>query len=119
MDITKKFNKVKKGDNPALGNFVRYYLHQNKVEMKTISDGLDVRYTTLNTYLKNTSFQFTILWRISKIVNYNFLMDLGEWLGIPFETKAEKALKEQIEIIQKENQDLKKENELLREILKR
>jgi hypothetical protein len=29
-------------------------------------------------------------------------------LGIPFETKTEKALKEQIEILQKENQDLKK-----------
>ena len=119
MIKTQKFKVVKKGDNPALGNFVRYYLHQNKVEMKTVSDGLGVHYNTVNKYLKNTSFQFTILWRISKIVNYNFLMDLGEWLGIPFETKAEKALKEQIELLQKENQDLKKENELLRELLKR
>ena len=119
MNITKKFQVVKKGDNPALGNFVRYYLHQNKIEMKTVSDGLGVHYNTVNKYLKNTSFQFTILWRISQIVNYNFLMDLGEWLSIPFETKVEKALKEQIELLQKENQDLKKENELLRELLKR
>jgi transcriptional regulator with XRE-family HTH domain len=119
MIKTKKFQVVKKGDNPALGNFVRYYLHQNKVEMKTVSDGLGVHYNTVNKYLKNTSFQFTILWRISQIVDYNFLMDLGQWLGIPFETQAEKALKEQIETLQKENHDLKKENELMREILKR
>ncbi|PDS22679.1 transcriptional regulator [Flavobacterium branchiophilum] len=119
MNITKKFRVVKKGDNPALGNFVRYYLHQNQVAMKTVSDGLGVRYSTLNNYLKNTSFQFTILWRMSQIVNYNFLMDLGEWLGIPYETKAEKALKEQIASFEKENQALQKENELLRELLKR
>ncbi len=48
MIKTQKFKVVKKGDNPALGNFVRYYLHQNKVEMKTISEGLGVHYNTVN-----------------------------------------------------------------------
>ncbi len=117
MIKTKKFKVVKKGDNPALGNFVRYYLHQNKVEIKTVSDGLGVHYNTVNKYLKNTSFQFTILWRISKIVNYNFLMDLGEWLDIPFETKAEKALKEQILEKEATIEKLQNEIEILRSVL--
>ena len=34
---------------------------------------------------------------MSQIVNYNFLMDLGEWLNIPYETKAEKVLKAELE----------------------
>ena len=119
MDLKKKYRVVKKGDNPALGNFVKYYLQQNKIEMKTVAQGLDVNYNTLNKYLKNTSFQFTILWRISKIVNYNFLIDLGQWLNIPFETKAEKELKTQLKTLQQENRDLKRENELLKELIKR
>lgn len=119
MNLTKKYTTIKKGDNPALGNFVRYYLHQNKIEMKTVSDGLGVHYNTLNKYLKKSSFQFTILWRMSKILNYNFLIDLGQWLDIPFETKVEKELKAQIETLKQENRDLKRENDLLREIVKR
>jgi hypothetical protein len=117
MNITKKFNIVKKGDNPALGNFVKYYLQQNKVEMKTVSDGLGVRYSSLNGYLKNTSFQFTILWRISQIVNHNFLMDLGEWLGIPYETKAEKNLKNQLLEQEKTIEKLQNEIDILRSVL--
>jgi len=119
MNITKKFSIVKKGDNPALGNFVRYHLHQNKVDMKTVSDGLGVRYSTLNGYLKNTSFQFTILWRMSQIVNHNFLIDLGEWLGIPFETKAEKALKTQMLEQEKTIEKLQNEIDILRSVLQK
>ena len=118
MELKKKYQTVKKGDNPALGNFINHYFYTHKIKKSPISKALGVNYGTFNSYLKNTSFQFTILWRISQIVNYNFMMDLGEWLGIPYETKAEKALKEQLESLQKENQALQKENELLRELLK-
>ena len=46
-------------------------------------------------------------------------MDLGEWLGIPYETKAEKALKAQL-LEQAENiEKLKNEIEILRSVLKR
>ncbi len=119
MDISKKFRIIKKGDNPALGKFVRNYFRQNRINTKTVSEGLGVHYNTLNAYFKNTSFQFTILWRISKLVNYNFLIDLGQLLDIPFETKAEKDLKTEIENLKQENNLLKQENNLLREIVKR
>ena len=46
-------------------------------------------------------------------------MQLGEELNIPYETKAEKELKTQLENLQLENRDLKRENELLKDILKR
>ena len=76
-----------------MGNFINYYLHTHKLKKKDLAAGLDVSYNTFSRYLSQTSIQFTILWRISKILNYNFLMDLGEWLDIPYETKAEKELK--------------------------
>ena len=46
-------------------------------------------------------------------------------LAVPFvvyrsdETKAEKELKQQLQNLHQENRDLKRENELLKEILKR
>lgn len=51
---------------------------------------------TLNRYFKQSSFQFAILWRILQAVQHNFLMELGERLAIPYETKAEKELKAQL-----------------------
>ena len=97
MNLSKKFTVVQKGDNPALGNFVHYYLHTNHIASSKVCSGLKVSKQTFNRYLKQNSFQFTILWRMSQIVNYNFLMDLGEWLNIPYETKAEKVLKSELE----------------------
>ena len=97
MDLGKKFNRVKKGDHPALGNFINYHLVTHKCKKKDLASGLDVSYNTFSRYLSQTSIQFTIVWRISQILNYNFLMDLGEWLAIPFETKKEKELLQELQ----------------------
>lgn len=119
MNLSKKYLIVKKDDHPALGNFIHHYLFTHKIKKTPISNALGISYNTFNKYLKNTSFQFTILWRISKIVNYNFLMDLGEWLKIPYETQAEKTLKNEVETLQQELLNLKRENELLKDLMKK
>lgn len=107
MDIKKEFLQKRDNDPPALGNFVHYYIYNNKIKKKKVSDFLNVLPTTLNNYFKKSSLQLIIVWRISQVVEYNFLMDLGERLGIPYETKGEKELKvqlaekdKQIEILQ-------------------
>ena len=118
MDLKKRFTTVKEGDHPALGNFINYHLHIHHIKKKYIAAGLDVSYNTFGRYLSHTSIQFTILWRISKIVNYNFLMDLGEWLAIPFETKREKELLQQLNEKDKEIDTLKIEIGIYRQIHK-
>ena len=118
MDLSKKFNKVKTGDHPGLGNFINYYLHTHKLKKKDLAAGLDVSYNTFSRYLSQTSIQFTILWRISKILNYNFLMDLGEWLDIPYETKAEKELKQQLKEKEEAIYTLKTQLEVFKKIHK-
>lgn len=102
-----------------MGNYIKWHLESNKIKKKSVSDFLNVQAITLNRYFKQSSFQFSILWRISLAVKHNFLMQLGEELNIPYETKAEKELKTQLENLQQENRDLKRDNELLRDILKR
>ncbi|WP_293890109.1 transcriptional regulator [Flavobacterium sp.] len=97
IDLQKKFLKTRKDDPPKLGNFIQFYIEENKIKKKSVSDALDVLPTTLNQYFKQPSFQFAILWRISHAVKHNFLMELGEkWLKIPYETEKETALLEQL-----------------------
>jgi hypothetical protein len=119
MNLKKKFLEKRENDPPSLGNFINWHFQQNKIKKKSISDFLGVIPTTLNGYFKQSSFQFAILWRISQAAQYNFLMDLGERLAIPYETEKEKELTAQIENLKQENSHLKRENTLLRDIVKR
>ena len=97
IDLQKKFLKKRDNDPKNLGNYIQWHIEQNKIKKRSVSDALGVLPTTLNQYFKQPSFQFSILWRISLAVKHNFLMELGEQLNIPYETKAEKALKAQLQ----------------------
>lgn len=92
----KRYLKKRKDDPKPLGNYIQWHIEQNKIKKSSVSKYLDITPTSLNQYFKQTSFQFSILWRISLAVKHNFLMELGEQLNIAYETKAEKALKAQL-----------------------
>ena len=119
IDSQKRYQKKRDNDPKHLGNYIKWHLESNKIKKQSVSDFLNVQAITLNLYFKQSSFQLSILWRISLAVKHNFLMQLGEELNIPYETKAEKELKTQLELLKQENRDLKRDNELLRDILKR
>ena len=97
IDLQKKFLKKRDNDPKNLGNYIQWHIEQNKIKKRSVSETLGILPTTLNQYFKQPSFQFNILWRISLAVKHNFLMELGEQLGIAYETKAEKALKAQLQ----------------------
>lgn len=97
IDLQKKFLKKRDNDPKNLGNYIQWHIEQNKIKKRSVSETLGILPTTLNQYFKQPSFQFNILWRISLAVKHNFLMELGEQLGIAYETKAEKALKVQLQ----------------------
>ena len=97
IDLQKKFLKKRENDPKNLGNYIHWHIMQNKIKKRSVSDALGVLPTTLNQYFKQPSFQFSILWRISQAVKHNFLMELGEQLGIAYETKTEAALKAQLQ----------------------
>ncbi len=97
IDNGKRYQKKRKEDPKPLGNYIQWHIEQNKIKKSSVSRYLDITPNSLNQYFKQTSFQFIILWRISQAVKHNFLMELGEQLNIPYETKAEKALKVQLQ----------------------
>ncbi|TDP57811.1 transcriptional regulator [Flavobacterium dankookense] len=100
IDNSKRYQKTRKGDPKHLGNYVQFHVEKNKIKKSYVSTFLGILPTTFNQYFKQPSFQFNILWRISLAVKHNFLMELGEQLNIPYETKAEKALK--VQLLEKE-----------------
>lgn len=118
INLKKKFLQKRDNDSPQLGNYVHWYIKENKIIKKTVSDSLDVLPTTLNKYFKQPSFQFAILWRISHAVNHNFLMELGEILAIPYETKKEKELKTQLDEKEKQIETLQTQLEVFQKIHK-
>lgn len=118
MDLKKKFLEKRENDAPPLGNFINWYLHVNKIKKKNVSEFLGVLPTSLNGYFKQPSFQFVILWRISQAVQHNFLMELGERLAIPYETKAEKELKNQLAESEKQIETLQTQLEVFKKIHK-
>ena len=97
IDNGKRYQKKRKEDPKPLGNYIQWHIEQNKIKKLSVAKYLDITPNSLNKYFKQTSFQFIILWRISQAVKHNFLMELGEQLGIAYETKAEKALKSQLQ----------------------
>jgi predicted RNase H-like nuclease (RuvC/YqgF family) len=118
MDNKKKFQQKRDNDPPALGNFINWHFQENKTKKKNVSDFLQVVPHTLNRYFKQSSFQFAILWRISQAVQHNFLMELGERLGIPYETKVEKELKTQLAEKEKQIETLQTQLNLFKQIHK-
>ena len=114
MPIIKKFTQTKADDPTPIGNLVHWF-----IKKKDVAESLGVSGITLNSYFKQKSLQTVILWRIGKAINYNFFAFLAERMNIPYETQYEKDLKAQLENLQRENRDLKKENDLLKELIKR
>lgn len=118
IERQKKFLVPRKDDPPKVGNFVQWHIEQNNIKKKDVSDFLDIAPIALTKYFKQQSLHVTILWRISRVINYNLLMDLGQRLKIPFETDVEKELRAQLaekeEVIKKMEIQL----DLLREMKK-
>lgn len=111
INRNKKYLAKRDGDHPSVGNLVHWYILELNLKKKNIAEELGIVSTTLNEYFKNQSLQFSIVWRLSQAMKFNLIMALGEHLNIPFETKAEKALR--AELAEKEEKIKALETELL------
>ncbi|MCD9856305.1 hypothetical protein LUD75_16395 [Epilithonimonas sp. JDS] len=97
METTaKKFSQKEESDPLHIGNLVHWEIKQQNLKKKDVADHLGIIPTTLNQYFKQSSLQTKILWRLSRAIQFNFLMYLGQKLDVDFETEKEKALREQL-----------------------
>ena len=117
-DLSKKYLEKSATDSIHVGNLVAWMIQEKHLKKKDIAQHLAIAATTLTQYFKQPSVQVGILWRLSRAIQYNLLMDLGERLKIPFETKTEKLLKEELETTKVKLEHLKIELKVLRKIHK-
>ena len=104
---------------PHVGEILKNYIDTHRVYKSSLARKLGIADNTILRYQKSNTLKASVLWDLSCALKHNFIMQLGEQLGIAYETKAEKELKQQLQQLQQNNHDLKKENELLKELFKR
>lgn len=110
--------KIGKGEQyPLIGNFIHYYIIQNKIKKADVARQLGIIPTGLNDYFKKESLQFAILWKLSIALKYNFIAHLGEYVPFAYETKREKALKEELAQKNAQIQKLEIQLEAFREMI--
>lgn len=96
---------------PHIGSLLRNYLKLKGIPATHLAAKIDRNHTTIASYYKNPSIQLHILCEISKALEYNFFADIAAKLPEHFKKTA---TPESIEL-----ENLRKENELLKELLKR
>ena len=92
----KKYLQEREDDLLHVGNLVAWIIQEKHSKKKDVSQALSIAPTTLNKYFKHSSLQAAILWRLSKALDYNFFMFIGQKLKIDFETNTEKELRKQL-----------------------
>jgi len=102
---------------PSIGNFIHYYIVHNKIKKADVARQLGIIPTGLNDYFKKESLQFAILWKLSVALQYNFIAHLGEYVPFAYETKQEKALKEELAQKTAQIEKLQIQLETLREMI--
>jgi len=116
IDSSKKYQKNKPENMPHVGNFINYYIVNQKLSKAQLARDLDVGNSTLNQYFKNESLQIAILWKISKLLNHNFVAQLAEYLYLPYTTKKQQQLEEEITTLHKKIETLQIELDVYKKI---
>jgi len=118
IDRTKRYLQKLPNDNLHIGNLIAWVIQEKHLKKVNIAQQLNINPATLNQYFKQSSIQVGILWRLSQIMEYNFLADLADRLPIPFETKKEIILNNMLSEKEEELKSLKTELNLLKKIHK-
>jgi transcriptional regulator with XRE-family HTH domain len=119
MKTKEKAFTIKKDDDPThIGNLIAWIIQQQHSKKKDVAAHLNVKPSTLAQYFRQPSVQTAILWRLSKALNYNFLMYLGQKLNIEFETKKEAQLKQELALKEEEIKKLEIELALMQKLNK-
>ena len=87
---------------PHNGNLLTNYVLNNKINRADLARKMNRSNTSIYQYAESPSLQMGILWKISLILNHNFIAELGEKLPVKYVTAREKELQAQLETLQKE-----------------
>ena len=102
-----------------VGNLIHWEIIQRKIKKKDLAKYLGINIINLSYYFRRASLQTDLVWKISKCIQFNFFGFLAEKVDVPYQTQAEKTLQKEVETLQQELLNLQRENELLKELIKK
>ena len=102
-----------------VGNLIHWEIIQRKIKKKDVAKHLGINHINLSYYFGRTTLQTDVVWKISKFIQFNFFGFLAEKVGVPYQTPTEKTLQKEVEELQQQLHYLKRENELLKELIKK
>jgi hypothetical protein len=100
------------------GAMLRRYVDEKRIRQGAWSRTQNVNRETVRKYFKKTSMQTTTLFAVCHALKYNFFADLAATLPAEY-GYAPGALQQQLDALRKENETLKTQVELLKEVVKK
>jgi transcriptional regulator with XRE-family HTH domain len=103
-------------DMPHNGKLLKTFIDNSRLTQIEVARRMGITTPTLHYYYKSHSLTTDIWWRASKALHYNFLAGLGSLLTEEYVTPRETELQTVCEQLQKENERLKMELEIYKNI---
>lgn len=112
---------------PHTGSVLKTFLGRKGVSKAAVAQKLGYNTTCVYAYFKRPTMQVSLLWKLSILLGHNFFKDIAEQLpadlsnNVPPDTTKDRLLAakdEQIAALQKENERLVMERDILKEVLK-
>jgi len=104
-------NNLKKA--PHIGEMLKKHVKAKRIYQAPWARIQGVHATTVNSYFKKPTMQVDTVFTICQVLKYNFFRDIAEELPAEFPSKTPPALAVRISELEKENERLKIEIEVL------
>lgn len=118
-DSRKKYSIQTSIAYPHVGQLIGGYLNTHISNSARLARELGVLPTTLSRYSLSQSLQLGILWKLSLVMNHNFLLEIGSLLPMDYPTPGAINLQHQLQEKQNEVDSLQNDlSELQRQIEK-
>ncbi|HBK30467.1 MAG TPA: hypothetical protein DEF88_04350 [Porphyromonadaceae bacterium] len=82
---------------PHNGTYIMKAVDAERRTYSEIAERMNVHPTSFQQYRGRYSLQMSIWWRLSRALNRNLIAEIGDLLGIPYETRSEKACRLELE----------------------
>lgn len=118
QDRQKKYITSDK-QTPDTGQMLRDYINAHRIHQSAMARAMNRRVSCIMDYKKRKSMQTALLWEISIVLKHNFFLDIAAQLPVEFSTDApyDASKDEQIARLTAENEKLRTERDLMKEIL--
>ena len=106
---------------PNIGLIIKRLFKEKRIYRSALSRKLKVRLNTVMDYEKRASMQTLPLWNLSVALKHNFFLDIAHQLPSDFMTFApvNTTLPDRIAALEKENELLKAQLDILKEVMLR